>query len=213
MSLAATVAIGAVLALQAAVPALAADRLSGESDVVVTVLKADDPTAAYGALSAADRAEFDFYMLPVEPESPPAMKIEPHDAEAFRSARQGLLPESALDVTATGCWLGRSNDSRKAPAGNTLYTFFTTLRWCASGSTVTSATLYEADGETSTPGWRYDGVRARNWGIINNTGRAYARHRFVLGIGGYDVKTDDNCLRVTGFAAGNSGQERVCSIS
>lgn len=136
----------------------------------------------------------------------------PADAEARRTAR--MHDDRAEDVgfLATGCWTQRVNGSAQAAAGNTLYTFYTVGYWCSSGSTITAASLADAGGETSTPGWRYEGVTASDSGITQNEGRSYASHKFVLGSYGIDIQTSNECLRHRGFTDGTGVGEYVCGI-
>lgn len=183
---------------------------SRAEDVVTRVINADHPEEVYRGLSPTDRAAFDSRMIPVS--ATISVEIEPADAAARHAAANGQRPDGLFDVLATGCWLARVKDSRQAAAGNTLYTFWTTIHWCISGSTVTSASLYEADGETSTPGWRYDGVQSSGSAVVNNQGRAWAKHRFILGVGGWDIGHPDHCLRAKGTASATYSGDRVCSV-
>ncbi len=115
-------------------------------------------------------------------------------------------------MQAAGCFTGRTNDKETSTVGNTLYTFYTVVAWCASGNTVTSASLRDAGGETQTPGWRYEGVTASDGGVVANEARAYASHRFILGAGPWDVITADECLRARRTADGTGLSDRTCGI-
>lgn len=72
--------------------------------------------------------------------------------------------------------------------------------------------ILEASGETKTPGWRYDGVRASGYKVVSNQGRGWAKHRFILGVGGWDVNHPEHCLRGKGTASGTVSADRVCSV-
>lgn len=198
--LAVALAVLCSLAL-AAVPAAAADP----DAIVDGVLSAPDPAAAYDALSAQDRAVFDDHMLPA------AVKVDttavtPADDTARASAAAGAI------AFADGCWAGRADGSAQSTAGNTLYTFFVTGSWCVTGGAVTSSSLYQAGGETATPGWRFEGTTSSGADVIGGQGRSFASQRFVLGSYGIDIQTVDECMRVNGQADSYFTSTRTCSL-
>lgn len=136
----------------------------------------------------------------------------PIDAAARATVAATGAP-SAVSPQATGCWTAKAARQATAAAGNVLYTYFTTGGWCSSGSTVTSARFVEAGGETSTPGWRYEGVIKTGSGVYSNQGRTYSQHQFVLGVGGWDIQSPTPCARVNGTSAGTYTNTSTCSIS
>lgn len=77
----------------------------------------------------------------------------------------GPLPKADAS---SGCWQASYTARFKNVFGATLGTATTTGRWCVSGSTVTSATLLHTWGETSTPGWSYEGVTATGAEVVTN---------------------------------------------
>lgn len=168
--------------------------------------------AAYlETLSVADREVFVSTVLPAEEVIVRAAPV-PLDAPAQRSARLAALSGRSVSPMATGCWSQRWNGNARSAAGNVLYTYFTTGGWCSSGTSVTSAWLADASGQTSTPGWRYDGVVKSGAGVVSNQGRSYAQHRFVLRVGGWDVQSPSPCLRVSGTSGGTSSGTHTCGI-
>ncbi|WP_257455310.1 hypothetical protein [Archangium lipolyticum] len=168
------------------------------ADPVSKVLKAPDPKAAFEALDAKEKADFNTRMevSEVTVEEEKVEKIEALDAKAGAQA----------------CWKGQAKGKAKAVTGNTLFTYWVVGEWCASGGKVTSAKFSRGDGETKTPGWRYVGVEAKGGETVKGMARVWARHRFILGVGGIDVKTDDRCLRFTGNAKGKLKVEHKCDV-
>lgn len=137
---------------------------------------------------------------------------QPANAEARQTVVQAEATDADVGVMATGCWTSRWTGSAQATAGNTLYTWYHVGGWCANGSTVTSAWEADSGGETSTPGWRYEGVVARDSGVVSNEGRSYSKHQFVLGVGGWDVQSPQECLRVRGFSNATATASYTCGI-
>ncbi|GAA2632709.1 hypothetical protein [Streptomyces vastus] len=202
-----TAAAGLLVGLAAPASSAAQDKAPATA---AAVLQAADPQATYAQLSADERAEFNARYLPAS--TTVTEEIKPADATAFKSAAAGIAPNSIGEVQASGCWYGKATGSSRAAAGNTLYTFWVENTWCSNGSRVTSNSYRTADGETSTPGWRYEGVQTKGAGIVGNQGRAWAKHLFVLGVGGWDIQSPNECIRVKGAASGTAYADRVCSI-
>lgn len=199
-------------AMLLALPA-AADSGATDTRIEAALDEIDSPGLEryLASLNEAERQEFLETKLPVAE----TISVEPQaptDDAARRQAARASSTGSQLSLTASGCWTVRYNGSNQAAAGNTVYTYYTVLGWCSNGSSVTSAWLADADGETATPGWTYNGVQQSDSGVVGNQGRAYARHRFTFGAGGWDVITQDRCLRVRGFASSGSTGEYICGI-
>jgi hypothetical protein len=95
----------------------------------------------------------------------------------------------------TGCWAWNQTYERKAILGNTLYTYWQTTKVCAVNGRVTSVAVTNADGETSTPGWRIAGAPRKSAKSVGWEGRGLARFYFVLGSGGFDVQSPSNCIQ------------------
>lgn len=202
-----------VLAMLSVAPAAMAAQ---DPDAIIAgVLESSDPQAAYDALSEEDQAAFDAQMLPVKVIFTTATLV-PADDTARNSYANGARPVlgagPASLAASDGCWLGRGDGSAQAAAGNTLYTFFTTGEWCISGGVVTTASLYQAGGETATPGWRYEGTTASGSDVINNEGRSFASHNFILGSYGIDIQNVNECQRVDGLSNANYVVVATCSL-
>jgi hypothetical protein len=195
---------GAVLGLLVSVSsygaanAQPAPESADAADPVAKVIKAPDPKAAFEALDAKEKAAFNerTQVAEVTLEDATVEKVEGSEAKAGAQA----------------CWKGQAKGYAKAVTGNTLYTFWVSGQWCTSGGRVTSASFTRADGETKTPGWRYDGVKTKGGGVHDGKGRVWAKHRFILGAGGIDIKTDDQCLRFSGTAKGKLKSENKCDV-
>jgi hypothetical protein len=162
-------------------------------------------------LTPAEQAEFIATKLPASTEVSYGQQV-PADATAAASMITASARGDAVTPMATGCWTLRVNGSSKAAAGNTLYTYFHVGRWCASGSTVTSANIQDRGGETSTPGWRMDGPINGGSGVVSNQGRSYSQMRFILGAGPWDVQSPTPCLRVNGLTNGTGTTSGTCGI-
>lgn len=194
-------------------PAPALANVGGNSgeDVVARVYNSTDPLSTFNGLSSEDKESFNYYLLPARVAIEEV--IVPADGTSARSVDVGNAPGTVFSIQANGCWLHKASATEYSLAGIKLYSYYTTLRWCASGSRVTSASVYEADGQSHAVGWRYEGVKARNAGIVGEYGRAYARHRFVLGIGPVDAQTTDNCMRAWGHYDGvYTWRDKVCGV-
>ncbi|WP_299958572.1 hypothetical protein [uncultured Modestobacter sp.] len=139
-------------------------------------------------------------------------EVTPVDSTARATFRAKGTP-TINAAAAAGCWTSKHNRQNKAAAGNVLYTYFTTGGWCSNGSSVTSVRLVERGGETSTPGWRYAGVKTGGQGVYGGQGRVYTQFQFYLGIGGWDVQSPTPCSRVRGNANGSVTGDGVCSVS
>lgn len=162
------------------------------AEVVTKVFKAVDPRAAYQAMGTKEQERFK------KEARSASFSIEDQSSEATES------------VAGRSCWKGQARGAGKNAIGKTLYTYWVSGTWCASGGRVTSASFSSADGETKTPGWRHDGVKSKGKDVIKNLGRVWAKQRFILGIGGWDIQTVDVCLRLSGTANGKISAQSVC---
>jgi hypothetical protein len=205
-----TAVVAVAMLIGSAVSAQAAPR-EPEVDIPAGVVVTDELQEYLDTLSAAEREEFVTTMLPVERVQVVQDQV-PLDDAARESARLARVTGETIAPLATGCWAGRVNDKYKAAAGNTVFTFYHVGQWCASGSTVTSASVADAGGETSTPGWRYEGVINKSAGVVSSQGRSYSQVKFVLGAGGWDIQTATPCTRVKGAAAGTYTWDTTCGI-
>ncbi|GAA3731659.1 hypothetical protein HDA32_000477 [Spinactinospora alkalitolerans] len=203
----------AAVASVGAAGAASADEGPAGKEVAESVFESNDPEATYEGLSDAERAAFDSYVLPAEQDVQTEV-VEPQNDVARQIEESGGAPETLNDASVAGCWVGRADGSAQAAAGNTLYTFYVEGSWCSNGVTVTSASYDRAGGETSTPGWRYEGVNDFASGVsAGNQGVAWAQHSFVLGAGGWDIQHPLECIRLRGAANGNAYADYTCSVN
>jgi hypothetical protein len=196
--------IGAVLSLLAPVSfsetaraqspsgSTTAGSVDAADEVVSKVTKSSDPKAAYQALNSKDQAAFNARLKSA------TFTVESQTSEKDES------------VAGKACWKGQARGSGKNAIGKTIYTYWVEGSWCASGNRVTSSAFTRADGETKTPGWRYDAVKSKDHEIANNIARVWAKQRFILGIGGWDIQTVDVCLRFSGEANGKITAQSTC---
>jgi hypothetical protein len=149
--------------------------------VAKRVFQSEDPAAAYGQLSPAEREKLRAVMTP-------------GPAEIVEEKIVGAPPTTLRAFN--GCWAVHATARRKAAAGNTLYTYWQTTRVCARKGKVTNISVYEAGGETSTPGWRIDKKPDRSVRNVGWEGRGLALYHFVLGAGPWDIQTPTDCLQL-----------------
>lgn len=209
------IAVGA-LALGAALgtgtAAHAQDAPGGATTTVTTDVAVSPELQQYlDTLTPAAEAQFVATRVPATTEVVVGEQ-QPADARAAQSALAARAQGRAVTPQATGCWTQRWTWGPKAAAGNTLYTYYHVGYWCSSGTRITAARIADAGGETKTVGWRYEGITARSAGIVSNQGRSYTQHKFVLGVGGWDVQSPLECARVKGLTSGTSQADSVCGI-
>ncbi len=172
----------------------------------------DPQLAAYlETLDPAEREQFIETQLPETVDVTVGSQL-PADSTALASVLASRVAGRSVTPMATGCWSQRWTWAPKAAAGNTLYTYYHVGRWCSSGSSVTSATIADYGGETSTPGWSYEGMIGSGKGVVSNEGRSYTRHKFELSVGSWVVQTKTPCGRVKGKSSGSSSADATCGI-
>ncbi|GEA84770.1 hypothetical protein CWIS_12485 [Cellulomonas sp. A375-1] len=162
-------------------------------------------------LTPAEREQFLATLLPATVDVVVGAQV-PTDGAAVSSLLTARLTGLRVSPLATGCWSQRWTWAPKAAAGNTLYTYYHVGSWCSSGSSVTSARIADYGGETSTPGWDYEGVIASGKGVVSNEGRSYSKHKFELRVGSWVVQTATPCGRVKGRSSGSSTADATCGI-
>lgn len=175
------VLLGTAMSLISASPATAAPRNKSPLGVARQVFQAADPTAAYDALSAQDRAKFEVATQPV--------------AVEVTATPIGVQPGGVIPMAYSGCWGMHFTGAAKALAGNTIYTFWQSTWVCASGGSVYDVWLEDVGGETSTPGWRIEKDPTTSTKNVGWEGRGKAQYYFVLGVGGWDVSHPTTCLQ------------------
>ena len=129
--------------------------------------------------------------------------VENRDAEnlvAYINGTENRATENRgaenLIAAYTGCWTRSQTNKRKALLGNTLYTYWQTTRVCARNGRVISVAVTNADGETSTPGWRIVRNPVKSHKSVGWEGRGLARYYFVLGAGGVDIQHPSDCIQL-----------------
>lgn len=205
------VAVATVLASLPALPASAADGGSAPVASVPPGVTAEGMQYLSG-MSADQRQQFIATEL-VNEVTVDYSGVEPADPTAEAAVAAYGSVGAAWTAAASGCWLGRANYKATALAGNTLYTYFHTGGWCISGGCVYDPSTYEDGGETSTPGWHYNGVIKRKAGVISNQGRSYSQFKFTLSVGPWDVQTPTPCVRVNGLSNATYTSSGTCGIS
>lgn len=201
----------AVLLTFTAAGAHAATTASDIGDLPNGVVLTPELEDHLSGLSQADRQVFINTQLPASIELTVGEQV-PANATARASLAASKAARGVVSPMATGCWTQRFTRQGTALAGNTLYTYYHVNRWCSSGSTVTSASVADFGGETSTPGWRYNGVIRSGAGVVSNQGRSYSQHSFTLGAGGIDVQNPVPCIRGKGTSAGTGSHDTTCGI-
>ncbi len=158
--------------------------------VAEKVAASADPAQAYHDLSASDLAAFNSVEVPV--------------STALVSQSSTPVPKSAAAAAAfSGCWALSDTWAGKAAAGNTLYTYWQATQVCVSGGRVTSVTVYNYDGETSTPLWSYKGATKATYNA-GFEGRGYVKAHFQLGTYGIIVQDVYACGQLRLNANGHS---------
>jgi hypothetical protein len=144
------------------------------------VYASPNPELMREALSESDRSKLDAVTLP----------------KSLEVTSEIISDESSLRAAYSGCWELHADNSVKAAAGNTLYTFWQTTQVCVDNGNVYSVEVSDAGGETSTPGWRIDREPTTRTKNVGWEGRGVARYYFVLGAGGWDISHPVNCLQL-----------------
>lgn len=162
-------------------------------------------------LTAEEAADFVATKLPAHTELTTEWQ-QPVDISAAASLAAATVSGRAVSPMATGCWSQRQNAKSTSALGNTVYTYYHVGGWCANGSTVTSASISDHGGETSTPGWSYDGVINEGSRVVSNQGRSYSQFQFKLRVGPVDAQTPTPCIRVSGTASGTATSNATCGV-
>ena len=162
-------------------------------------------------LPPAEREQFVNTKLPASEEVTVGPQ-QPADDAARASVAEAEARGTEVTAAAAGCWTSRYEGEAKALAGNTVFTVYHVGRWCSNGTSVTEASVVDSGGETSTIGWRYEGVVASDARVVNNEGRSYSKFKFVLGAGGWDIQTPTPCLRTKGKADGTTDNDTTCGV-
>ncbi|MFI9719635.1 hypothetical protein ACIHFE_08255 [Streptomyces sp. NPDC052396] len=155
------------------------------------VFSSANPSRAYARLSAADKAAFDGVEKPVS---------------VNRTVRT-----AAIRPMSGGCWDEWVRYDFRAAAGNTVYTAWQGLNWCSNGSGITGYHVYDRGGETSTPGWSFQGDNGQGSRNVGWEVRQYTKEKFTFGIGSYGYSAN-TCVQIRGGATGLYSSSASCSL-
>lgn len=207
----ATVLTAAALGM-AAPMASAAGHQSG-AQIAAKVLHAKSPQAAFKALSTADKIAYGQAEKPVQAFGGVEIKsVSPTQAKSQKAHALGEFTAANMRPDSGGCWNAYAHYGWKAAAGNTVYTAWQTLGWCSNGSNVTSYWIINRGGETSTPGWSYQGDNGQGAWNVGWEVRQYTQEKFTFGIGSYGYSTSP-CVQVRGGATGLYSSQASCSLN
>lgn len=162
---------------------------SGGAAIAQHVLNSANPAAAYNALSDSAKRAFGLAERPV-------------------SAVVNIQDIRQTDVDP--CWSAYVSYDWKAAAGNTVYTTWQGLNWCSNGSSITSYSVFTRGGETSTPGWSYNGNGGQGSWNVGWEVRQYTQEKFTFGLGTYFGYTTSPCTR---FGVVRPGCTRVGRVA
>lgn len=160
-----------------------------EAVLVNEVMNSGNPQETYNALSKKDKAVFLRAMSP-------------------SSVEQSV---SAPVVTATrssgNCRTANHHQDWKSNYGFVVATSWLSMEWCSSGNKVISVRITNQGGETSTPGYTYQGVLNSGARASGTSGRAYSEIGLKL-LDGVDfvhlLPALHPCIKLTGYANGHT---------
>lgn len=172
-------------------PAAAVSSASPNGAAVAqSVLRSANPTAAYNALSASAKKAY---------------------GQAERPVSATVRVTNVKQTDSDPCWSAYVLYDWKAAAGNTVYTTWQGLDWCSNGSSITSWHVYVRGGETSTPGWSYEGNNGQGSNNVGWEVRQYTEQKFTFGIGQYGYSTSP-CTQIRGGATGLYSTQASCNL-
>lgn len=174
--------------------------------VLRTVLASPDQGAALSRLSGADRAAFDAVTVPRN-----VVLLESRGTPAAIDAVSPNASNVAL-AAISGCWSAWQRWGAHAAAGNTLYTWWLGLRWCGSNGTITSYSVFDRGGESSTPGWTFSGNGGAGSWNVGWEARQYIQERFTFGVGWFSY-TNTDCGQIRGGATGLYSYRASCGLN
>jgi hypothetical protein len=196
---------GATLGVIGAPAASAAPAPTGVS-IAKQVLAAANPAAAYNKLTAGQKAAYG------SAEKPVSVTAQVTDLrKTSGSAASPLATGSAVSPLVSGCWSAYVLYDWKAAAGNTVYTTWQGLDWCANGS-ISSWHVFVRGGETSTPGWSYDGPHGAGSYNVGWEVRQYTQEKFTFGAGQYFGYSTTPCTQIRGGATGLYSTRATCNL-
>ncbi len=214
--------IGFAVPAEAAVPTAATAGAQARSTALTVydaLNSAANPRTAFNALSANDKAAFESYFLPATTEE--NVTLTPLDSAATNAVHAGTVAldyssteaaSKALAAAGSGCWGNYVRDTAHAALGNAIWDTYTEGTWCYSGSSVTSASFSRSWSTIAMVGWRDGGQLGAGSGVVSNQARIWSQRKMIFGAGGWDIQTQEPCLRMNGSASGSTGASATCSI-
>lgn len=153
------------------------------------VMQSSNPQEMYDSLSSADKELFLHAMSP---------------ASVVQHVSQ---PVVVAGRSTNNCMQANHHQDWKSNYGFTVATSWLSIEWCSTGNTVTDIRIINQGGETSTPGYTYQGVLNSGAHAAGSIGRAYSE----IGLKMWDgvdfvhvLPALHPCIRLTGHASGNS---------
>lgn len=178
---------------------------------------ASDPAAAYRALPASEKATFDAYMLPATETT--SVKLTPADSTATAAILTGKVQTAftsddearAAVAAASGCYTAQNKVTKISGVGVALWDVWVEGRYCSNGSSVTSVSFSRTWSTIAGYGWRDGGQLASGAVITGGTAKIWGQRNMVLGTGGWDVQSVNQCARAIGTAAATIRGDASCS--
>lgn len=160
-----------------------------EEELIHIVMDSDSPQKMYESLSEENRIIFLRAMYPVE-------------------TTQSISDPALTAVRSSGnCREATHHQDWKSNYGFVVATSWISIEWCSSGNRVTNIRITNQGGETSTPGYTYQGVLNSGAHASGPTGRAYSEIGLKIW-DGVDIvhllPALHPCIKMTGHANGSS---------
>ena len=168
---AAAVLVALAFTLLMPLGASAADRGSDgarAARIVGALASANDPYAAYAALSQRDQvAVKDYLTATIFTES-----------VALPSAGAA---NAAMNIAASGCWTWTWQRDGRNAFGVLLWSYFQRIDWCGNGSVITNTPQRTRWGEVYAVFWSWRHIGNQTWGGVNQPSyRAWTQGEFKL---------------------------------
>jgi len=204
ISTASGIATGAATSTTAAAasPALAVGQALARK-----VFGSSSPEAAYAALGAAEKQALMAFETPVSQ----VVTLRPLVVSGTTALTSS--PVVGIAGTTVRCWYAELHVENNAVAGNTVYTYWQRLRWCSTnGLTISSWTVLDRGGETSTPGWSYEGHGISGGVLVGPQVRSYTQEKFRFNVLWTNF-VNSPCAQIRGGARGAASSLTTCSVA
>ena len=100
----------------------------------------------------------------------------------------------------------------KNALGKTTYTTWLGIDWCSKNKRVVSSRIYTRGGETMTPLWDYNGLKAKGTRNVGSQVRIYSEVEFSFGLGIY-ITHQYPCTQIRGGETGRWSWRANCNLS